>query len=146
MKRTSIKTLSSLELWKEFESFTAIFWWENFVFCAVDVLIGHNSEVSKSHPKGDDDDIKLSIGWFQKNSNNEITEFNASPSKRSHRCKWRNLRWLVFDPWPLSKIVFHLKVQMKCFFLLLNLKEQPKSEDRRLPFLNISSSFRVITV
>ena len=33
---------------------------------------------------------------------------------------------------------------MKCFFLLLNLKEQQKSgTDRRLPFLNISSSSRV---
>ena len=32
------------------------------------------------------------------------------------------------------------------YFLLLNLKEQQKSEDRRLPFLNISSSSRVMTV
>ena len=39
-----------------------------------------------------------------------------------------------------------LKSQMKCFFLLLNLKEQQKSEDRRLPFINISSSSRVIVV
>ena len=35
------------------------------------------------------------------------------------------------------------KVQMKCFFLLLNLKEQQKSGRRRLPFLHISSTSRV---
>ena len=41
---------------------------------------------------------------------------------------------------------FDLKVQMKCFFLLLlNLKSSKNQEDRRLPFLNISFSSRVIT-
>ena len=40
------------------------------------------------------------------------------------------------------------KVQMKwlLLLLLLNLKEQQNREDGRLPFLNISSSPRVITV
>ena len=42
-------------------------------------------------------------------------------------------------PWPI-------KVQMKCFFLLPNLKEQQNQEERHLPFLNISSSSRVIKV
>ena len=37
-------------------------------------------------------------------------------------------------------------VQIKCFLLLLKLKERKNQEDRRLPFLNISSSSRAITV
>ena len=40
-------------------------------------------------------------------------------------------------------LLFCVKVQMKCFFLLPNLKEQQKSGRS---FLNISSSSRVITV
>ena len=39
-----------------------------------------------------------------------------------------------------------LKVQMKCFFLFPNLKEQQNQEDCRLPFLNIFCSSRVIKV
>ena len=44
-------------------------------------------------------------------------------------------------------LVISMKESEPCFFLLLNLKEQQKSRtDRHLPFLNISSSSRVITV
>ena len=39
-----------------------------------------------------------------------------------------------------------VKVQMKCFFLLLNLEEQQKQKDHRLPFLNISAGSRAIKV
>ena len=38
------------------------------------------------------------------------------------------------------------KVQMKCFFYSRICKSSKNQEDRRLPFLNISSSSRVITV
>ena len=41
---------------------------------------------------------------------------------------------------------WNFKVQMKCFFLFPNLKGSKNQEDRCLPFLNISSSSRVITV
>ena len=39
-----------------------------------------------------------------------------------------------------------VKVQMKFFFLVLNLEEQQKQKDHRLPFLNISSGSRAIKV
>ena len=40
------------------------------------------------------------------------------------------------------------KVQMKCIFFikLLNLEEQQKQKDHRLPFLNISAGSRAIKV
>ena len=45
----------------------------------------------------------------------------------------------------LSILVF--KVQMKCVFLIVEFERAVKNqEDRRLPFLNISSSSKVITV
>ena len=39
-------------------------------------------------------------------------------------CSTGSLRLLVFDPWPLSKIVFHLKLmQSKTFNFMINLQD-----------------------
>ena len=61
---------------------------------------------------------------------------------------WHNLPYMPFYPSSPDHSIWRktFKVQMKCFFYCWIWKSSKNQEDRHLPFLNISSSSRVITV